>query len=149
MDIIIVLVLVAAVAAAVFRMINLKQLPDTVKDREVTYTLSVYGLDRVYADALSVGDKLYLDGKSLYCGEITGVSASHAYREVPHTDGTVSRHLAPDALDVAVTVLLSADISESGFYIGENTYLSLGQTLDLYTQTFTFSAQITEIRHEA
>lgn len=47
-----------------------------------------------------------------------------------------------------ITVRLSADISENGFYIGDNTYLNLGKILDMYTETFSFTAKLTDFEHE-
>ena len=40
-DVLIVLVLVLVTAAAVYRTLSIKQLPDTVKNKEIEYTLLV------------------------------------------------------------------------------------------------------------
>lgn len=147
-DVIIILVILFVAAAAIFRTLSVKQLPDTVKDQEIAYTLRIHDIDIAYANALKPGDTLYLASKALACGEIAQVSSNFVSREVYHTDGTVSRHLDPGFVNLEVEVKLSADLSESGFYIGENTYLSLGNQLDFYTPTFSFHAQITAISRQ-
>ena len=52
---------------------------------------------------------------------------------------------SPEKINISVDIKISADIAEYGFYIGNNTYLSIGDTLDFYTPTFSFNAQITDI----
>ena len=43
---------------------------------------------------------------------------------------------------MTLTLHLSADISENGFYIGDNTYLNLGKNLKMYTKTFSFEGKL-------
>lgn len=62
-DVIIVLVLLLVIAAAVYRTLSIKQLPDTVKDQIVEYTLETSDIDLAYASALKVGDTVYLSEK--------------------------------------------------------------------------------------
>ena len=147
-DVIIVLVLLLVIAAAVYRTLSIKQLPDTVKDQIVEYTLETSDIDLAYASALKVGDTVYLSEKALYCGEVTAIETSYSRREITSADGTVSAHLYPSEIHMKITVRLSADISENGFYIGDNTYMNLGKILDMYTETFSFTAKLTDFEHE-
>ena len=59
-DVLIVLVLVLVTAAAVYRTLSIKQLPDTVKNKEIEYTLLVSGIDCLYANAVKTFDTVYL-----------------------------------------------------------------------------------------
>lgn len=148
-DVILILVLILVIAAAVYRTLSIKQLPDTVKDQKVEYTLEIYDIDSHYADAIRVGDTLYLSEKALYCGEVVSVQTSFAHREITSSDGTVSSHLYPAKINMTVKASLSADISENGFYIGDNTYLNLGKNMDMYTETFSFYALLADFDHIA
>ncbi len=141
-DVLIVLVLVLVTAAAVYRTLSIKQLPDTVKNKEIEYTLLVSGIDSLYANAVKTGDTVYLSEKSLFCGEISAVQTSYVRKEIAAADGTVSAHLYPAEIDMTLTLHLSADISENGFYIGDNTYLNLGKNLKMYTKTFSFEGKL-------
>ena len=48
----------------------------------------------------------------------------------------------PAEINMTLTLHLSADISENGFYIGDNTYLNLGKNLKMYTKTFSFEGKL-------
>ena len=55
-DVLIILVLVLVTSAAVYRTLSIKQLPDTVKNKEIEYTLLISGIDSLYANAVKTGD---------------------------------------------------------------------------------------------
>ena len=146
-DILILLVVLLAIAAAVFRALHVKEFSDTVKDQPVVYTLHATDLDAAFARSVQPGDLLYLSGNALACGEVTEVTPTYSTKYVYYTNGTASEHLYPEQLNLDIAVSVSADVSENGFYIGEQTYFTRGKSLELHTQTFCFTATITDISH--
>ena len=143
-DVLIILVLVLVTSAAVYRTLSIKQLPDTVKNKEIEYTLLISGVDSLYANAVKTGDTVYLTEKSLACGEVSAVQTAYVRKEITAADGTFSLHLYPAEIDMTLTLRLSADISENGFYIGDNTYLNLGKNMKMHTETFTFDGKLVD-----
>ncbi len=146
-DVILVFVLLLVLAAAIYRALSIKQLPDTVKDQKIEYTLALEEMDTVYGDLIEIGDKLYLTDKGIYCGEVVAVQKSFAHRDVT-TGSQIRSHVYPAACKLTLKVRLSADISEHGFYVGENTYLNLGKGFDLYTEKLAFRGLLTAIERK-
>ncbi len=141
-DIIIITALILVIAAAISRAVIMNRMPDTVKDREILYKIELRDVDGIYRDSVKPGDSLYISEKALYCGTVHEVSASHVKREVVYDDGSVSPHSDPSKVNIVLTVLLSADTSDDGFYIGSNTFLSPGQQIAAYTKYFNFTGKI-------
>ncbi len=147
-DVIIVLILLAVVATAVFRALKVNELPGTVKNREIVYTVQIYDIDRAYVNSLVSGDSVYLSKKNLFCGTVDDIRSQYSTKIINSDSASLEKHVFPEKINISVDIKISADIAEYGFYIGSNTYLSIGDTLDFYTPTFSFNAQITDISTE-
>lgn len=146
-DILLVFVLLLTVAATVYRSVSIKQLPDTVKAQKIEYTLLIEELDTAFADSIHIGDKLYLADNAIFCGEITSLQKSFVRKNVV-SNAQIRSRVYPAACEITLKVRLSADISENGFYVGGDTYLNLGKSLNLYTSDIAFEALLTAVEHK-
>jgi len=142
-DVIIITALILIIAAAVARAVRINSMPDTVKDKEILYTIEICDIDGIYLDSVKPGDNLYISDKALYCGTVHEVSTSYVKRSVQYDDGTLSPHSDPSKVNITLKILMSADTSDDGFYIGNNTFLYPGEMIDAYTRYFNFSGKIT------
>lgn len=141
-DVIIVTVLLLVVAASILRTQHFNNTFDDSNSGYVIYTVNIYGADTEYCKTLYEGDKLYLGGQKMYCGEITDVICKYSDEKVIYPDGTAEIHLNPSLTDITLKVKVAADLSDGGFYIGDRTYISLGQFYDMYSLNFTFNGQV-------
>ena len=94
-DIIIVLILLAVVATAVFRALKVNELPGTVKNREIVYTVQIYDIDRTYANSLVSGDSVYLSKKNLFCGTVDDVRSQYSTKIVNSDSASLEKHVFP------------------------------------------------------
>lgn len=146
-DILLIFILLLTVAVTVYRSVSIKQLPDTVKNQKIEYTLLIENLDTAFADSIHIGDKLYLSDNAIFCGEVTSMQKSFVRKNVV-SNAQIHSHIYPAACDITLKVRLSADISENGFYVGDNTYLNIGKRAELYTSDMAFEALLTAVEHK-
>ncbi len=147
-DVVIIAAIILILITAIFRIININHLPDMVKDQKVAYTFVIYDEDEAYKNAIKPGDNLYLYPKNAYCGKVTNVESQYAKENVIYPDGTAKSHVNPSKINIILTVEISADMTENGFYIADNTFLTRGFVSDINTTNIVFNGQITEIHSD-
>lgn len=144
-DAVIITILILVVAAVSLRAINISKANDSQKDIDIVYTVEVYGVDSDYRNSIKQGDDVCLTGKALYCGTVSSIKSEYVSQDVLYTDGTVKSHINPSNSNLKIEVSLTADIADNGFFVGENTFLAVGENVDFYTRYFTFSGKVTNI----
>lgn len=145
-DVIIITVLILVMAAVSLRAINTSKANDTQKDRDIVYTVEVYGIDSTYRNSVKAEDRVFLAGKSLYCGTVDLVRAEYISEDITYPNGTIKSHINPSKSNLIVEIAVLADIADNGFFVGENTFITSGTNIDFYTEYFTFSGKVTKIK---
>lgn len=147
-DVIIITIIILIAAAVSLRAISEKHIHSSLKDKEVIYTVEIYNLDKSFINSVNQNEKLYLTGKSLFCGEVLNVSSKYSTQDIEYENKTIKTHTNPEQINMSLTVQVTADLSDSGFYIGNNTFITKGTVLDMHTNTFSFVGKIVEISYE-
>lgn len=144
-DVVIITILILVVAAVSLRAININKTNDAQKDKDIIYTVEVYNIDSIYRRSVNTQDELFITGKALYCGTVNSVKAEYLSQDVSYTDGSIKPHINPSMSNLIIEVAVSADIADNGFFVGENTFISVGENIDFYTKYFTFNGKVTNI----
>ncbi len=145
-DVIIITVLILVIAAVSLRAINTNNSNNSEKDRDIVYTVEVYGIDSTYRNSIKAQDKVFLSGKALYCGTVDSVRAEYTSQDIVYSNGSIKSHINPSKSNLIIQIAVSADIADNGFFVGENTFITGGDNLEFYTEYFTFSGKVTNIQ---
>lgn len=143
-DVLIITVILLVIIAGIFRAFNLDTLPHTVKDQNIIYTLKTTPIDAVFKSSLISGEQLFLNSDGSTCGKIVSATASYNKKDVALPDGTIDSHIDTTEIVYTISVETTADITQNGFYTSTSNFICLGNTLDFYTQTFSFTADVVD-----
>lgn len=147
-DVIIITIVILIAAAVALRAISEKHIHSSLKDQEVVYTIEIYNLDNAFINTVKQNEKLYLSDKALYCGEVLNVSSKYSKQDIEYENTTIKTYTNPNQINMSLMVQVTADLSDSGFYIGNNTFITEGTVLDMHTNTFSFVGKVVEISYK-
>lgn len=147
-DVIIIITVLLIIGVSVFRAVNKSHNNEYTKKDYITYTVSVNELDSEYIGSIKTGDELYISDKETICGTVSDIKTKYAYDtvQVYAEDGTVSfkKVINPSKVNITLSVDVTANITDSMLYAGKNTYISKGQKVEFYTDTFTFKGIVVD-----
>ena len=147
-DFIIVASVLIIIGISVYRAISIKKTDANMEKTDLVYTLKISELDSIYAYSLSQGDEIYLSEKETMCGTITDIKKEYAKVNREYTAEDGSKYFVaktdPSKINLTLTVECKGNLSGTLMYLGDSVYVCGGQTLDLYTNSFTFSALLTD-----
>ena len=135
-DVIIIVTVLLIIGVSVFRAVNKSHNDEYAKKDNITYTVIINELDSDYIGSIASGDALYIAQKGVFCGTVSDIKTEYAYDTVKvyGEDGTPS----------SKKVINPSNITDSMLYTGQNTYISKGQMVEFYTDTFTFSGIVAD-----
>lgn len=142
-DVLIIFVIVACIAAIGVRIYFTSHAnisPDTV---EITY--EVYGISEDNAAEFIQGKKIYLQSNDAEVGRIESATVSPAAIEAVDDDGSITTANDPYKFTVRGTMTLTGKMSDGGFAVGGQAYISLGSPLSVYTDRNMFTLTVLEI----
>lgn len=146
-DVIIIITIIMIIGVSVFRAFLSHNSKEQTGKIDATYTVTVPEIDIRYANSANIGDDVYYAAKALKCGTISNISTEYVNITETLTDenGNVSaiKRINPSKIKMNITIDVSGQFSDSLLYIGKNTYISEGQKIEFYTDTFTFSGIVT------
>lgn len=147
-DLIIIISVLIIIGVSVYRAISVKKVNTDTDKKSIEYNVVIQELDSIYGSSLSEGEEIYLADKSIVCGKITSIKSEYTKvsKEYTNQDGQSYSLLKtdPSKVNVTLTVECTGSIFDNLLYLGESVYVCKGQTLDLYTDTFTFSGLVTD-----
>jgi len=147
-DVIIIVTVLLIIGVSVFRAVNKSHNDEYAKKDNITYTVIINELDSDYIGSIASGDALYIAQKGVFCGTVSDIKTEYAYDTVKvyGEDGTPSskKVINPSKINVILNADISANITDSMLYTGQNTYISKGQMVEFYTDTFTFSGIVAD-----
>lgn len=144
-DVIIIATIILIIAAVSYRAVFIGNLGNKSEEKTVSYTVTVPGIDSIYAHGIQIGDEVYLENGSEYCGNVSSVKTVYASSEVVYPDGSVKSHILPNKINLTVTVEITARTSDEKLFLGGSSYISAGETAVFYTETFTFAGIVSDI----
>jgi len=117
---------------------------DARKKVAFSYTVEIDGVRMYAVDALNKKG-LVTDKYGNIVGEIETVDYEEKKEQVLRNDGEAVMANVPDRYKVKVVLKADGKESDSGYFVGENTELSVGSTLTMYTKYANCTGKIVEI----
>lgn len=146
-DVILITILVLVAVAVGLRAVSTRHLKSHLKDQQVVYTIEIYNIDKAFANSVLKNDKLYLTEKNLYCGDVISSSFSYSEKDVQYENATVKSHIYPQQINMTIKACTISDLSDFGFYVGDNTFITEGTVINMHTKTFSFTGKVTNITY--
>ena len=147
-DIIIVVAVLTVVGISIFRAVMLRNSGKLLEEKSITYTITVTELDKRYSSSVVADDSVYYSDKSLLCGKISDVYTEYSRVNETVTDNngkiSVINRINPSKVDMIITVNTIGKFSDTMLYLGQNTYITEGQKIEFYTDTYTFSGIVSD-----
>ena len=142
-DILVVLLIVAAVLVGVFRnnIFNFIRTGPDSKDESISYVLEFKNVDSSFKNAIEAGSKLYLVGDTLSIGTVARVESVENSYEIVYTQTGAVKQYYPNNTYVDITIVVNADVKsqERGYYI-DDVRIAIGATYEVKTDSFTGTA---------
>ena len=147
-DVIIILCVILIIGVTVFRAVSLNKAKALVEEKSLTFTVTVNDADRIYADSVKAGDTVYLTDTKLVCGTVESVRTEYMIKSETISDEngepvTVTG-VNPSKIKLYVNINTSGHFADSMIYLGNNTYISEGQRMSFYNETFTFEGILSD-----
>lgn len=143
-DVFAIIVLVAAVLGIAFRFVAdpAKSAKQRVK---LSYVVEINGVRNFTVNALNKQGAVIDAKQKCLVGEITDVSSRPQKIEQFDADGNVVYAEVPSKYTVDVTILSEAKESENGYFVGNDTLLSVGSDISIATKYVNSSGRVKSI----
>ena len=113
---------------------------------KLQYVVKVYGVREYSVDAISKMGIVIDPEQKCKMGEIVDVSYIPEIWEQFDVDGNIVYAEVPNKYDVEVTILSDGRETENGYYVGNETKLSVGSTINLVTKYANSSGTVKSIK---
>lgn len=147
-DVIIVIILILIVAVTVYRAFELSDADKSTKLKDINYSVTVTNIDSIYSDSIDFDDEIYISKAAVKCGSIKDFTAEYMHKTDISTDllgnTVVLNKLNPSKIKLNLTVNVRAHYNGSLLYLTDNVYLTEGQRIEFYTDTFTFEGIVSD-----
>ena len=142
-DVIILFAIIACIAAVAVRAYFTANTTDSFVSAKIEF--SVIGVSENTAEAMQVGDKLYLsdNGKEIGTVDASAYTASALYIE--DSEGKIVTAAHPAKKDIHGTATLYGIWTEDAFMIGGTVPATVGKTISIYTKGVTCTITITTV----
>lgn len=153
-DIIIVLLIVLAVAGGIFSYLNNKERPKanpsviTEQTKETFIDLELSDIDEYVKSAVVLNDRVYLSQTGAYLGKIVKINSKPHKKEITGTNGMMVFADIPQKYDITISIIVSANQTENGFYITDNIHLACGDMLPIKTELLEVDSIIKRVSEE-
>lgn len=143
-DFLILLFVIAAIVAVAFRS-GLKDSLVAIRSNEtIVYTLRINNLQAESFDMLELEDKLFSQKDDKPLGKIVGKSSRPAETYISLDTGKIVKTYIPERLDIFLTVECTGRVTEEGCMLGGNYFVASGKRISAYTDTVSFSFEVTD-----
>lgn len=142
-DVIILFAIIACIAAVAVRAYFTANTEESFAPAKIEF--SVIGVSENTAEAMKIGDKLYLsdNGKEIGVIDTSAYTASALY--VEDSEGKIVTAAHPVRKDIHGTATLSGIWTEDAFMIGGIVPATVGKTISIYTKGVTCTITITAV----
>lgn len=142
-DFLILLFIIAAILAVAFRS-GLKDSLVAIRSNEtIVYTLRINNLQKESFDMLEIEDKLFAQSDDKLLGKIVGKTSRPAETYISLDSGEIVKTYIPERLDIFLTVECTGRVTEEGCMLGGNYFVAAGKRISAYTDTVSFSFEVT------
>lgn len=143
-DVFVIVILIVAAFGIAYRFYSAPS--KSARERvNLSYVIEIDGVRKYTVDAM---DKkgIVIDAKQkCKIGEITDVVYKPQKMEQFDADGNIVYAEVPDKYTLEITVISEGKESENGYYVGNDTVLSVGSTISLATKYANSSGQVKKI----
>jgi len=143
-DVFAVIILIAAIIGISIRFISVPS--KNVKNKiELTYVVEIEGVSDFTVDALNKQGKVIDSKQKCLVGEVIGVESRKQTLDKFDSDGNLLSSEVPEKYTVDVTIEAIGKESEHGYFVGNDTELSVGSTVKLATKYVNTSGKVKQI----
>lgn len=146
-DIILIVILIAAVGAGIFlyKRMNTSE-KETVKIR---YTVLLTNVKERFKDNITIGDQVVDSVKLMNIGEVVNITPSDSITQLEdYNAGRIVNAVVPGVKDLTVTISAYAVISGNTYLIGGNYPISVGTLVSVRVPDYTSQGYCTSITEE-
>ena len=143
-DLFAVIIVVVAVIGITFRFVSVpsKSARQRVK---LSYVVEINGVRDFTVNALNKQGTVIDPKQKCLIGEITEVSSKQQTMEQFDSNGNMVYAEVPNKYSVEVTILSDGKESESGYFVGNDTVLSVGSDISIATKYVNSSGKVKKI----
>lgn len=113
--------------------------------QEINVDFELANVREITKKALSVGDKVYSAETDKYIGEITKIDSLPYKDPITGTDGTMIFAPVPEKYILTVSVKVSGQQTEKGFFSVENTHFAVGDSMPVKTEVIETTPTIKKV----
>ena len=140
-----VLVLVAVVIAGICVRYSSVVTSAVKSDASFRYVICISAVRSYTVEAIKEGDNVTDKKAENVLGKVVGVYTEPAKQHAVTADGTVVNALVPDRSDFYITIETNGKESDTGYILNDSTELSVGRTIDLFTERCKTSGKIKSV----
>lgn len=145
-DVLIILVILAAVFAIAFRS-GLKDSLVAIRSNEtIVYTVKIRNLQEQSLALFEEGDELYNQNDDKYLGKVSKVIGSRkAETYIALDNGDIQKSYYPDGrIDIFLELECTGRVTDEGCMLGGNYFVASGKYVSAYTDDLTFGFEVTD-----
>lgn len=146
-DAAVLLFIVLAILGASYRFYFAKKIMQTAVSEVVTYKVTLSGVRQVSADALNVGDKVFLEPSNQFMGMLTDKTVVPNKGNVIKTNGEVVEAVVPGRFDVKMTIQVETG-TEPVVAANIKNKLIVGYNMYLKTRMLLFGVMVEDVNIE-
>ena len=144
-DLLIVLVVLLAVVATVYKFGFSAHKDSTVLSGKIEYVLKAENIRMFTVNALVVGDTVYDEESGKAIGVITDVDYTPYEQYVTTINGTISKSKVPEKYDAFVKVECDARISDDGYFANGTKQIVKFSTMKITTQKIEVTTKVDSV----
>ena len=112
---------------------------------DATVEFELANVRDITKNALNIGDKVYSAETDKFLGEITKIDSKPYKDPITATDGTMVFVPVPEKYTLTVSVKVSGQQTEKGFFSVENAHFAVGDAMPIKTETVETTPNIKRI----
>ena len=145
-DLLIVLLVVVAIGAAVFKFGFSAHKDVNEAGSKIEYVVKVEGVRDFTVNSIKEGAELYDDESDALIGTVKGIEVKESMDYALKNDGTTVYTSKPDRYDVYLTVESDARILNGAYFAGGTKEIGAFSGFKVYSQYFSFDIEVQNVR---
>lgn len=145
-DLLIVLLVVVAIGATVFKFGFSAQKDVNESTEKIEYVVRVRGVRDFTVNSIKVGTELYDEESEEFIGTVKKVDVKEAMDYAVKNDGTTVYTAKPERYDVYITVESDGRILNGAYFVGGTKEISAFSSFAVSSQYFSFSVEVQSVK---
>lgn len=145
-DLVAILIVILAIVGITIRFTSIAA-ENVNKKAEFSYVVGIEDV-RIYSINALTQKGIVTDKQGNIIGEITDVEYDTMKKQLINENGESVKETVPERYAARVTITAEGKDTDSGYFVGENTELSVGSSITMYTKYSNCSGKIIEVQKQ-